>query len=80
MVWTKVKLLLPSHTSRNMVGAANRLITCGFCLYLHTGMLMHFDSLELKDFYFVNPQWLCNVFIHAVLSTNHSKLYQYTWL
>ena len=38
---------------------------------------MHFDSSELKNFYFVNPQWLCNVFAHVVLSTDHCKLQPY---
>ena len=73
MEWMKVKLLLPLHTSRNMVGMCNN-CTIVFDFYASSGVLMHFDSLELKNFYFVNPQWLCNVFTHVILlSANQSK-------
>ena len=27
---------------------------------------MHFDSFALKDLYFIDSQWLCDVFAHVV--------------
>jgi len=27
---------------------------------------MHFDSVALKDLYFIDSQWLCDVFAHVV--------------
>ena len=32
----------------------------------YTGRLMHFDSFALKDLYFVDSQWLCDMFAHVV--------------
>ena len=72
MGWMKVKLLLLLDTLKNMVNTINTLI-CRFLCAPATGMLMRFDCLELKNFYFVNPQWLCNVFTHVVLSADQSK-------
>lgn len=35
-----------------------------FTLYI--GTLVHFDSVALKDLYFVDSQWLCDMFAHVV--------------
>ena len=41
---------------------------------VHTlGILVHFDSVALKDFYFVDSQWLCDMFAHVVSSEYNSK-------
>ena len=30
--------------------------------HCHTvGLLLHFDSILLADYYFIDPQWLCDV-------------------
>ena len=38
-----------------------------------TGRLMHFDSFGLNDYYFVDSQWLCDMFAHVVSSEFNSK-------
>ena len=35
------------------------------------GSLMHFDSLALQNYYFLDPQWLCDLFAH-VISTEYN--------
>ena len=35
---------------------------------------MHFDSVALKDLYFVDSQWLCDMFAHVVSSEFNCKL------
>ena len=37
------------------------------------GRLMHFDSSGLKDYYFIDSQWLCDMFAHVVSSEFNSK-------
>eukprot|EP00117_Sycon_ciliatum_P037701 scpid3967/ scgid3954/ Leucine-rich repeat serine/threonine-protein kinase 1; Leucine-rich repeats, ras-like domain, kinase protein 1; PARK8-related kinase len=35
--------------------------------FLHdNGVLLHFDDSRLKDFYFIDPQWLCDVLARVV--------------
>ena len=43
------------------------------CYICFTGILVHFDSVALKDFYFVDSQWLCDMFAHVVSSEYNSK-------
>jgi len=35
---------------------------------------MHFDSFALKDLYFIDSQWLCDVFAHVVSPNCNGKL------
>ena len=37
------------------------------------GILVHFDSVALKDLYFVDSQWLCDMFAHVVSSEYNSE-------
>ena len=34
---------------------------------------MHFDSSGLNDYYFIDSQWLCDIFAHAVSSEFNCK-------
>ena len=34
---------------------------------------MHFDSSGLKDYYFIDSQWLCDMFAHVVSSEFNSE-------
>ena len=34
-----------------------------FCI---TGILLHYDDPALRDLYFVDPQWLCDMLAHVV--------------
>ena len=38
---------------------------------------MHFDSVALKDLYFVDSQWLCDMFAHVVSSEFNCKCVYY---
>lgn len=31
-----------------------------------TGVLLHYDDATLKDLYFLDPQWLCDMLAHVV--------------
>ena len=33
---------------------------------LHTGVLLHYDDPLLRDLYFLDPQWLCDMLAHVV--------------
>ncbi|CAG9574165.1 unnamed protein product [Danaus chrysippus] len=36
-------------------------------MFLHeNGVLLHYDDATLKELYFLNPQWLCDVLAHVV--------------
>lgn len=36
-------------------------------LFLHdNGVLLHYDDATLKDLYFLDPQWLCDILAHVV--------------
>nr|CAD7417167.1 unnamed protein product [Timema poppensis] len=36
-------------------------------LFLHeNGVLLHYDDATLKDLYFLDPQWLCDMLAHVV--------------
>lgn len=35
-------------------------------LRLVTGVLLHYDDATLKDLYFLDPQWLCDMLAHVV--------------
>ena len=39
---------------------------------------MHFDSLALQDYYFLDSQWLCDMFAHVISSEYNRKEYIYT--
>jgi len=43
-------------------------------LYFVLGTLMHFDSVALKDLYFIDSQWLCDVFAHVVSPKINGRL------
>ena len=34
---------------------------------------MHFDSLALQDCYFLDSQWLCDMFAHVISTKYNSK-------
>ena len=35
--------------------------------FLHeNGLLLHYDDATLRDLYFLDPQWLCDVLSHVV--------------
>lgn len=34
--------------------------------FLFSGVLLHYDDATLKDLYFLDPQWLCDVLAHVV--------------
>ena len=35
--------------------------------FLHeNGVLLHYDDATLKDLYFLDPQWLCDMLAHVV--------------
>ena len=42
-------------------------------VYSFVGVLVHFDSVALKDLYFVDSQWLCDMFAHVVSSEYNSE-------
>ena len=31
-----------------------------------TGVVLHYDDATLKDLYFLDPQWLCDMLAHVV--------------
>lgn len=36
-------------------------------LFLHeNGIILHYDDATLKDLYFLDPQWLCDMLAHVV--------------
>ena len=36
-------------------------------MFLHdNGVVLHYDDATLRDFYFVDPQWLCDMLAHVV--------------
>ncbi|XP_055377695.1 leucine-rich repeat serine/threonine-protein kinase 1 [Condylostylus longicornis] len=36
-------------------------------MFLHdNGVILHYDDVTLRDFYFVDPQWLCDLLAHVV--------------
>lgn len=36
-------------------------------MFLHdNGVLLHYDDATLKDLYFLDPQWLCDMLAHVV--------------
>lgn len=37
-----------------------------FCSPLLLGVLLHYDDATLKDLYFLDPQWLCDMLAHVV--------------
>ena len=34
---------------------------------------MHFDSLALQEYYFLDSQWLCDMFAHVISSEYNCK-------
>ena len=36
---------------------------------------MHFDSLALQEYYFLDSQWLCDMFAHVISSEYNRKDY-----
>lgn len=36
-------------------------------MFLHdNGVILHYDDATLRDLYFVDPQWLCDMLAHVV--------------
>lgn len=36
-------------------------------MFLHdNGVVLHYDDATLRDFYFLDPQWLCDMLAHVV--------------
>lgn len=36
-------------------------------MFLHdNGVILHYDDATLRDLYFIDPQWLCDVLAHVV--------------
>jgi len=36
-------------------------------MFLHdNGVLLHYDDATLRDLYFLDPQWLCDMLAHVV--------------
>lgn len=36
-------------------------------MFLHdNGVILHYDDATLRDFYFVDPQWLCDILAHVI--------------
>jgi len=35
-------------------------------LLFFSGVLLHYDDATLKDLYFLDPQWLCDMLAHVV--------------
>jgi len=35
-------------------------------LLVVSGVLLHYDDATLKDLYFLDPQWLCDMLAHVV--------------
>lgn len=44
----------------------NNLFTVLFYYLLLLGVLLHYDDATLKDLYFLDPQWLCDMLAHVV--------------
>ena len=43
--------------------------------FLHdSGTLLHYDNSLLSDFYFVDPEWLCNMLSHIFNAWESSPL------
>lgn len=36
-------------------------------MFLHdNGIMLHYDDATLRDYYFLDPQWLCDMLAHVV--------------
>lgn len=38
----------------------------GVLQFIFAGVLLHYDDATLKDLYFLDPQWLCDMLAHVV--------------